>query len=107
MCDDQEETKAFIEFVHPCAKSIVIRLCADSSNLEFTVRREIFNEVDAVVNASRLPEGGSREFVTTFGLTQPGAQVALKVYVILTTGNEAGSAPMIVQRSANVSLLVA
>lgn len=45
--------------------------------------------------------------MTTFGLTQPGAQVALKVYVILNTDNEAGSAPMIVQRPANVSLLVA
>jgi len=67
---------------------------------------EEYHEQDAVVIASRLPEE-SREFLTTFGLTQPGAQVALKVYVILTTGNEAGSAPMIVQRPANVLPLAA
>ena len=39
-----------------------------------------------------------REFITPFGLNQPGAQVALKVFVMLSTGNEAGSAPMLVQR---------
>ena len=39
-----------------------------------------------------------------FGLNQPGAEVALKVFVILTTGNEAGSAVLLVQRPANVLL---
>jgi len=38
------------------------------------------------------------EFLTDFGLTQPGAQVALKLYVVLTTGNEAGSPAMVVLR---------
>ena len=45
-----------------------------------------------------------REFVMPFGLNQPGAEVAQKVYVILTTGNEAGSAAMFVERPANVLL---
>ena len=47
---------------------------------------------------------GPREFITPFGLNQPGARVALKVYVILNTGNEAGSAAMFVQRPASVQL---
>ena len=41
-----------------------------------------------------------REFNTNFGLTQSGTQVALKVYVVLTSGNEAGSALLVVQRPA-------
>jgi hypothetical protein len=45
--------------------------------------------------------------VTTFGLNQPGAEIALKVFVVLDTGNEAGSAPMIVERPAGVQLLAA
>ena len=65
-----------------------------------------YNEEDAVVIASHGPEE-AREFVTTFGLTQPGAEVALKVYVILTTGNEAGSAVMRVERPAIVQALAA
>jgi len=40
-------------------------------------------------------------------LNQPGAQVAFKVYVILNTGNEAGSAALLVERPANVELLAA
>ncbi len=40
-------------------------------------------------------------------LAVPSPRFALKVYVILTTGNEAGSAAMIVQRPANVLPLAA
>jgi hypothetical protein len=36
-----------------------------------------------------------------------GAEIALKVYVVLTTGNEAGSAAMLVERPASVQLLAA
>jgi hypothetical protein len=67
---------------------------------------EDYDEEDAVVIATRGPEE-PREFVTGFGLMQPGAQVALKVYVILTTGNEAGSAALRVQRPASVQPLAA
>ena len=49
----------------------------------------------------------AREFETTFGLNQPGAQVALKVFVILETGNEAGSEVMLVTRPVNEQLLAA
>jgi hypothetical protein len=65
-----------------------------------------YDEDDAVVIATHLPNE-PREFVTTFGLNQPGAEIALKVFVVLTTGNEAGSAAMLVDRPANVELLAA
>jgi len=62
-----------------------------------------YSDEDAVVIATNEP-GAPREFLTPFGLNQPGAKVALKVYVILDTGNEAGSAAMFVQRPASVQL---
>jgi hypothetical protein len=65
-----------------------------------------YDDQDAVVIATRAP-GEPREFLTTFGLNQPGAEIALKVFVVLNSGNEAGSAPMIVERSANLELLAA
>ena len=62
-----------------------------------------YDEEDAVVIATNAP-GAPREFITPFGLNQPGAKVALKVFVILTTDNEAGSAPMLVERAVNIPL---
>jgi hypothetical protein len=59
-----------------------------------------------VVIASNAPND-AREVTTVFGLDQPGAEIALKVFVVLDTGNEAGSAPMLVQRPANVQLMAA
>lgn len=61
---------------------------------------EEFSDEDAIVIATNVP----REFVTPFGLNQPGAQVALKVYVILSTGNEAGCGAMFVQRPASLPM---
>ncbi|HEV7404149.1 MAG TPA: hypothetical protein VGO11_14510 [Chthoniobacteraceae bacterium] len=60
---------------------------------------DAYHDDDAVTIDTHLP-GDPREFLTGFSLTQPGAHVALKVYVVLKTGNEAGSAPMVVQRPA-------
>ena len=62
-----------------------------------------YNDDDAVVIASHEP-GEAMEFVTPFALTQPGAKAAFKIFVVLTTGNEAGSAEMVVQRPASVQL---
>ena len=62
-----------------------------------------YSDEDAVVIATNAP-GAPREFITPFGLNQPGAKVALKVYVLLSTGNEAGSAAMFVERPMSVSL---
>ena len=56
-----------------------------------------YSDEDAVVIATHGPND-PREFITGFGLNQPGAQVAFKVYVVLTTDNEAGSGALLVER---------
>ena len=56
-----------------------------------------YDEVFAEVIANNAPSD-PREFVSSFGLTEPGVHMVYKVFVILTTDNEAGSAPMVVQR---------
>jgi hypothetical protein len=58
-----------------------------------------FSSEDAEVLATHGPND-PLQFVTDFGLTQPGARIALSVYVVTTTGNERGSAAMIVERPA-------
>lgn len=58
---------------------------------------DAYNDDDAVTIDTHLP-GDPREFLSGFGLTQAGAHVALKVYVVLNMGNEAGSAVMLVAR---------
>ena len=60
---------------------------------------EAYNEEDAMVLATHAPDA-PRVFEVRFGLTQAGARVALKVFVILETGNEAGSEVMVVERPA-------
>jgi len=62
-----------------------------------------YSAEDAVVIATNAP-GAPREFITPFGLNQPGARIALKVFVILNTGNEAGSAVMLVGRPMAIQL---
>ena len=56
-----------------------------------------YNEEDAVVIDTHGPNE-PQEFITTFGLNQPGAAVAFKVFVILNTDNEVGSATLLVER---------
>ncbi len=56
-----------------------------------------FDEAYAEVIATHTP-GEPREFLTSFGLGEPGVHMVFKVFVILTTGNEAGSAAVFVQR---------
>lgn len=58
-----------------------------------------FKSEDAVVIATNAKDA-PREFVSSFGLTQPGAKVAVAVYVITLTGNQKGSAPMTITRPA-------
>ena len=104
-----EAVNASAVFQAPDATRVVYEESNDGLLARYELRGHVgeeYHDEDAVVIASNLPEA-SREFVTTFGLTQPGAQVALKVYVILTTGNEAGSAPMLVQRPSLVLPLAA
>ena len=67
---------------------------------------DTYDEQDAVVIATNYP-GDPLEFITTFGLTQPGAEISLKVFVVLTTGNESGSATITLQRPALILPLAA
>lgn len=89
-------------FQAPDKSKVVYAESTDAQLLRYELRGNPgpqYDEDDAVVIATNLP-GDAREFETDFALTQPGTVVALKVYVVLTTGNEAGSATMVVQRPA-------
>lgn len=57
----------------------------------------VWREEDAVHLASHAP-GAPNDFSVQFGLTQPGTAVTLKVFVVTTTGNRAGSAAVVVLR---------
>lgn len=96
-------------FQTPNSSKVVYDASTEALLLRYELRGNVgdhYSEEDAIVIASREPNE-PREFVTTFGLTQPGAEIALKVYVVLSTGNEAGSAAMLVERPASVELLAA
>ncbi|HEV7406448.1 MAG TPA: hypothetical protein VGO11_26090 [Chthoniobacteraceae bacterium] len=89
-------------FQAPDQAKVVYSASTDAALDHYELRGDpgdAYNDDDAVTIESRLP-GDAREFVTGFGLTQPGARVALKVYVVLTMGNEAGSAVTLVTRPA-------
>jgi hypothetical protein len=58
-----------------------------------------WDEELATTIAEHAP-GAAPEFVTSFGLTQPGASVVMKVYVISETDNEAGSNAVVTTRPA-------
>ena len=96
-------------FQAPNATKVVYDASNDLLLARYELRGTVgdhYDEDDAVVIATHAPTD-PREFVTTFGLNQPGAEIALKVFVVLTTGNEAGSAAMVVERPANIELLAA
>ncbi len=104
-----EAVNASAIFQPPNAARVVYGASNDLMLERYELRGTVgdrYDEGDAVVIASHAP-GEPREFLTTFGLNQPGAEVALKVFVVLNTGNEAGSAPMLVERLANLELLAA
>ncbi len=104
-----EAVNASAVFEAPDKSKVVYDESADAALHSYELRGNVgedYSDEDAVVIATNLP-GAPREFITPFGLNQPGAKVAYKVYVILTTGNEAGSAAMFVQRPAAVELLAA
>ncbi len=89
-------------FEAPNVSKVVYDASPDAMLHSYELRGNVgtdYSDEDAVVIATNAP-GAAREFVTPFGLNQPGAQVAFKVYVILTTGNESGSGAMFVQRPA-------
>jgi hypothetical protein len=87
-------------FEAPDAARVVHSESEDADFKEYQLRGAVGDDADtedAVVlatHAARVPE----EFVSTFGLTQPGAAVTLWVYVVTEDGNERGSAKMVVRR---------
>ena len=96
-------------FEAPNASKVVYEASPDAMLHSYELRGNVgdnYSDEDAIVIATNAP-GAPREFLTPFGLNQPGAQVALKVYVILTTGNEAGSGALFVQRPAQALPLAA
>ena len=84
------------------ATSKTVYAASEAADLrEYQLRGVIgddWDEDDVVTIATNAP-GDAREFTVDFGLTQPGTRVALKVYVITTTGRERGSVVMVVERS--------
>ena len=101
-----EAVNASAVFVAPNESRVVYDASTDVMLHSYQLRGSAgddYDDEDAVVIATNAP-GAPREFVTAFGLNQPGAQIALKVYVLLTTGNEAGSAAMVVERPVSVPL---
>ena len=95
-----EPVNASAVFEAPDKSKVAYAASADADLLRYELRGNPgteYDEDDAVVILTNLP-AAPREFVSDFSLTQPGAQVALKVYVVLTTGNEAGSVTLHVQR---------
>ena len=87
-------------FQAPNQSKTVYDASTDANLAEYELRGNagpVYNSEDAVVIASNAP-GAPREFITTFGLTQPGAKVSMVVVVKTTTGNEKASAPMTVTR---------
>ena len=84
----------------PNQSKIVYTASNDPTLEKYQLRGSVgdsYDEQDAVVIATNQP-GAPMEFVTAFGLTQPGAKISLKVFVVLTTGNESGSATITLQR---------
>ena len=101
-----EAVNAIAIFVAPNQSKVVYDASTDAMLHSYQLRGNVgddYSDEDAVVIATHSPTD-PMEFVVPFGLNQPGATVALKVYVILTTGNEAGSAAMFVERPAAVPL---
>lgn len=89
-------------FQPPDAAKIVHGASPDPALQDYQLRGTIgdrYVDDDAVVIATHGPTD-PLEFVTTFGLNQPGAKIAVKVFVVLTTGNECGSATVVIERPA-------
>jgi len=76
-------------FEAPDKSKVVYDASTDAMLHSYQLRGNVgddYSDEDSQVIATNEP-GAPREFVVPFGLNQPGARIALKVYVILTTGN--------------------
>lgn len=89
-------------FVAPDQFRVVYDASTDADLKEYQLRGNAgatFKSEDAVVIATNGP-AATREFLSGFALTQPGAKVSVAVYVITNAGNEKGSTPMTITRPA-------
>lgn len=87
-------------FESPDKSKVVYTASTDADLERYDLRGNpgtTYDDADAVVIDTHTPQD-PLEIVSPFGLTQPGSKVALKIFVVLTTGNEAGSATMVVER---------
>ncbi|MFM8468714.1 MAG: class I SAM-dependent methyltransferase [Limisphaerales bacterium] len=87
-------------FVAPDQFRVVYDASTDADLKEYQLRGNAggtFKSEDAVVIATNGPSA-TREFLSGFALTQPGAKVSVAVYVVTNAGNERASAPMTITR---------
>jgi hypothetical protein len=95
-----EEVNASAVFVPPDQARITYEASTDADVDHYdllAVPGDEFSAEDAVVVATNAKDA-PREFVTGFGLTQPGAKAAFAVSVVLTTGNQNTGPGMVVER---------
>ena len=88
-------------FVPPDQAKIVFDASEDTELAGYDLHAvvgEDWDAEDAEVVATLPPGADPREFITTFGLNQPGAVATYVVYVRLTTGNHKGGAPITIAR---------
>jgi hypothetical protein len=95
----------------PVAAQAVYDAAANESVITFTESNEAdlaeyqvrgvpgaeYDGEDEVVLAT-IPKGAPREYRTDFSLSEPGTAASFKVFVVLTSGNEAGSNTVTVAR---------
>jgi hypothetical protein len=95
-----EPVTATATFEEPDKSKIAYSESKDAALETYELRGSVGDRYDpenAVVIATHGPND-PREFITSYGLTQPGAKMAFKIYVLLETGNECGSKEVLVQR---------
>ncbi len=68
----------------------------DHYSLRYCIGDRFDEKTESVLQS--FPVDALREFETTVGLAEPGSQVSYKLYVVLETGNERGSATVTIQR---------
>ena len=97
-----DAVNASATYVAPSTSHVVHAASTDADVAYYDLEGTNGDEWDAddAVHLGRHYPNAANEFTVAFGLTQAGTSVALKVFVVLTTGNRAGSATMLVQRPA-------
>ncbi len=96
-----EPVVATASFDAATTEAVVTFTKSDEAELDFYEVRGVSGEVydgDDEVVLGKIPKGAARSFRTSYGLDEPGTAASFKVYVVLNTGNEAGSKAVTVTR---------